>query len=93
MCLRGFEPQPHERAALLCCLDVREEAGDPPVAQAPGRTVAGVRSLVGRDQPPPENGLQGAGSVHHIAWASPAEEHEAWQRRVKEAGAHGRERR
>jgi glyoxalase family protein len=40
------------------------------------------------DQPPPENGLQGAGSVHHIAWASPAEEHEAWQRRVKEAGAH-----
>jgi glyoxalase family protein len=28
----------------------------------------------------------GAGTVHHVAWASPMEEHEAWRARVLEAG-------
>ncbi|MGC1813066.1 MAG: VOC family protein, partial [Solirubrobacterales bacterium] len=32
-------------------------------------------------------GLQGAGSVHHIAWASQIEDHEAWRERVIQAGA------
>src|SRR5579884_1201816 len=40
------------------------------------------------DPPPPEPGLQGAGSVHHVAWGSPPEEHEAWHRAVLSAGAH-----
>jgi glyoxalase family protein len=31
------------------------------------------------DAPPEERGLQGAGTVHHVAWASPPEDHEAWQ--------------
>jgi len=31
-------------------------------------------------------GVGGAGTVHHVAWASPMEEHEAWRRRVLEAG-------
>ena len=35
-----------------------------------------------------ERGLQGAGTVHHVAWASPMNEHEAWRERVAEAGAH-----
>ena len=35
---------------------------------------------------PDEPGLPGAGTVHHVAWASTMEEHEAWQRRVAEAG-------
>ena len=39
------------------------------------------------DEPPPEPGLQGAGSVHHIAWASHTDDHEAWRERVIEAGA------
>jgi len=34
-----------------------------------------------------ERGVPGAGSVHHVAWASPLDEHEAWQRRVAESGA------
>jgi len=34
-----------------------------------------------------ERGVGGAGTVHHVAWASPMEEHEAWRRRVLEAGA------
>jgi glyoxalase family protein len=40
------------------------------------------------DAPPEKEGLQGAGSVHHVAFASPPEDHEAWHRRVLEAGAH-----
>jgi glyoxalase family protein len=33
-----------------------------------------------------ERGIGGAGTVHHVAWASPQEEHEAWRQRVLEAG-------
>jgi glyoxalase family protein len=33
-----------------------------------------------------ERGIGGAGTVHHVAWASPLDEHEAWRRRVLEAG-------
>jgi glyoxalase family protein len=40
------------------------------------------------DAAPGERGVQGAGTVHHIAWASRDDEHLAWQRRVGEAGAH-----
>src|SRR4029079_2504841 len=34
------------------------------------------------------HGAQGAGSVHHIAWASRDEEHLAWQERVRGDGRH-----
>jgi glyoxalase family protein len=36
--------------------------------------------------PPPERGLQGAGTVHHVAWAAPLDEHAGWIDRVREAG-------
>jgi glyoxalase family protein len=39
------------------------------------------------DDPPGERNIQGAGSVHHIAWASLDHEHEAWRERVIKAGA------
>ncbi len=39
------------------------------------------------DEPPARPGRQGAGSVHHIAWACPDAEQLDWQRRVREAGA------
>ncbi len=42
--------------------------------------------LYGFDPPPAERGLQGAGSVHHIAWASQMDDHEAWRDRVIAAG-------
>jgi glyoxalase family protein len=35
-----------------------------------------------------EVGRQGAGTVHHVAFASPPEEHEAWRERALAAGAH-----
>src|SRR6266516_2297280 len=34
-----------------------------------------------------QRGAGGAGTVHHVAWASPMDDHEAWQKRVAEAGA------
>jgi glyoxalase family protein len=43
-------------------------------------------SIYAYDEPPAETGLQGAGTVHHVAWASSVEEHEAWRDRVVQAG-------
>jgi len=40
------------------------------------------------DEPPEERPLQGAGSVHHVAWASSLDEHEEWRQRALDAGAH-----
>ena len=40
------------------------------------------------DTSPPERGFGGAGTVHHVAWATTIEEHDAWRERVAEAGAH-----
>ena len=42
--------------------------------------------LYGYDPAPQEPGVMGAGAVHHVAWASPMDEHEAWQQRVALAG-------
>jgi len=38
------------------------------------------------DPAPAEHGLQGAGTVHHIAWASQDADHERWRERVRAAG-------
>lgn len=38
------------------------------------------------DSPPGHQPLRGAGTVHHVAWASPMEEHDAWRERVRAAG-------
>jgi glyoxalase family protein len=35
-----------------------------------------------------ERGVPGAGTVHHVAWASPLDDEAAWQQRVAESGAH-----
>jgi glyoxalase family protein len=40
-----------------------------------------------RYEPAPEEpGIPGAGTVHHVAWASTMDDHEAWRQRVIEAG-------
>jgi glyoxalase family protein len=44
--------------------------------------------LYAYDAAPEGAGIGGAGTVHHVAWASPREEHEAWRERVAAAGAH-----
>jgi glyoxalase family protein len=40
------------------------------------------------DPAPAERPLQGAGTVHHVAWASQPDDQEAWQRTVTAGGAH-----
>ncbi len=40
----------------------------------------------GYDPAPAERGIGGAGTVHHVAWSSRMEEHEAWRDRVARAG-------
>jgi glyoxalase family protein len=39
------------------------------------------------DEAPAERPLQGAGSVHHVAWASSLDEHEQWRERAVAGGA------
>jgi glyoxalase family protein len=38
------------------------------------------------DAPDAGRGIQGAGTVHHVAWASEDEDHEAWRERVEQGG-------
>jgi glyoxalase family protein len=42
----------------------------------------------GYDAPPEAAGVQGAGTVHHIAWAAPDDEQLEWQQRIRAAGAY-----
>jgi glyoxalase family protein len=44
--------------------------------------------LYAYDDPPDERGRPGGGTVHHVAFATTMDEHEAWQRRIAESGAH-----
>jgi glyoxalase family protein len=44
-------------------------------------------SLYAYDAPPPEPGIQGAGTIHHVAWAARPEDEEAWRERVARGGA------
>jgi glyoxalase family protein len=39
------------------------------------------------EDPPRERGVQGAGTVHHVAFASEDEDHESWRERVSAGGA------
>jgi glyoxalase family protein len=54
-----------------------------------GWEVRGERrgSTYAYDPPPEAGGIQGAGTVHHVAWASPMDDHEAWREQVLRAGA------
>ena len=50
------------------------------------RLEGGRHAVYTYDDPPAAVGIQGAGTVHHIAWASPDADHEAWRERVTGAG-------
>jgi glyoxalase family protein len=60
-----------------------------PVPAAAAWEVRGDRrgSFYAYDQPPAERGVPGAGTVHHVAWASTTEDHEGWHERVSRSGA------
>ncbi len=50
-----------------------------------GETRGGLYSY---DDPPAENGRPGGGTIHHVAFATKQAEHDAWQQRIAESGAH-----
>ncbi|MDQ2700048.1 MAG: VOC family protein [Actinomycetota bacterium] len=51
--------------------------------QISGETRSGTYHL---DAPPGGRGIPGAGTVHHIAWASPIDQHEQWQEKASSTG-------
>lgn len=67
---------------------LRDALGFEETAPATHRLTGGRRRATYAYERPPHNhkGHQGAGTVHHIAWAAPGEEHEAWLERVLEFG-------
>ncbi len=83
---RAYSSNPEASRSLL-----EEALGFRPIEGADGRGWEARGDsrggLWGYAEPPAERGLQGAGSVHHIAWASQMDEHEQWRDRVIAAGA------
>jgi glyoxalase family protein len=79
--VRAYSAAPEASTALLEALEFERVEGAWE-ARGEGR---GGRYLF--DEPPAERGVQGAGSVHHVAWASSPEEHMQWRQRAISAGA------
>ena len=44
-------------------------------------------SFYAYDAPPGQRGMGGAGTVHHVAWGCPVDEHEAWHERLESSAA------
>jgi glyoxalase family protein len=80
--VRAYSSQPQASQGFL------ETMGFEPAAGGAGWQARGDQrgSLYFYDEPPAEPGIQGAGSVHHVAWTSDDEDHEAWRDRVQQAG-------
>jgi glyoxalase family protein len=78
--VRAYASRPEASARLLEELgfEQREEGWEARGAQRGG--------LYAYDEPPEIRGLQGAGTVHHVAFASTLEEHEAWRERIAAGG-------
>jgi glyoxalase family protein len=79
--VRAYSAAPDASSALLEALEFERLDG---AWEARGEKRGG-RYLF--DEPPAERGVQGAGSVHHVAWASLPEEHMEWRQRAISAGA------
>ncbi len=81
--VRAFAADPGASAGLLERA-LGFEALDPGRWEARGESRGG---WIAYDPSPPQRPRFGGGAVHHVAWGCPASEHEAWRRRVLDAGA------
>jgi glyoxalase family protein len=83
--VHAFSADPARSRSLLA-----DTLGFTPIAREGGWEVRGPGrgSFYAYDPPPPEPGRQGAGSVHHVAFAAQPQDEEAWQERVAASGAH-----
>ena len=75
--VRAYASQPERSERLLRALDMEEGW----VARGEKRS-----GFYFYDPPPAERGMQAAGTVHHVAWASQLDEHEAWRDKVIDGG-------
>jgi glyoxalase family protein len=88
LALRGFHAvcaysaDPQASGTLLEALEF--ESADEGALEARGSSRGGLYIY---EEPPEERSRQGAGSVHHVAWASTIDEHEQWRDRAISAGA------
>ena len=82
---RAYARDPERSHVLLTEVLGFERQGDTTTYESRGDRRGGYMIY---EAPPEERGLQGAGTVHHIAWAARPEDEDAWQHRVSEAGAH-----
>lgn len=81
--VRAYAVDPDESRALL-----EETLNFTPTGEVSWEARGSDRgSFYAYDQAPEGAGLQGAGTVHHVAWATSMEEHGAWRDRVAQAGA------
>jgi glyoxalase family protein len=80
--VRAYSAAPEASSGLLEALEFERVESGTWEARGPSRG-----GLYIYDEPPGERGLQGAGSVHHIAWASTIEEHMQWRQRAIDGGA------
>ncbi len=81
--VRAFSGDPSRSRELL-----EDVLGFRPLGESTWEVRGAERGGLYAYDPPPASGpgVPGAGTVHHVAWASTMEDHEAWQRRVAEAG-------
>jgi glyoxalase family protein len=77
--VRAYSANPERSERMLRALGFDD---NPPWA-ARGNSRSGFYIY---DPPPAERGLQAAGTVHHVAWASTIEEHEAWRDKIIDGG-------
>lgn len=82
--VRAYSSDPSRSANLLEALNFgRREENGAVAWEARGDSRGG---LITYEPAPEETGLQGAGTVHHVAWASTPEDHEAWREVVIAGG-------
>jgi glyoxalase family protein len=82
--VRAFTVEPEESRGLL-----EETLGFQPRGEDAWEVRGDQRGgFYSYDRSPPERGFGGAGTVHHVAWATTMDDHEAWRERVAQAGAH-----
>jgi glyoxalase family protein len=81
--VRAYADEPGQSRAFLEEALRFEPLGGGEVWEVRGAARGGFYAY---DAPPAEPGRPGAGTVHHVAFSSPMDEHEAWRARVAEAG-------
>ena len=81
--VRAYSSRPAASAALLGQALGFAEEGDGWVVRGDERS-----STYTYDAAPAGRSIQGAGTVHHVAFAARDQDHEPWRERVADAGAH-----